>query len=797
MKNKEIAEREVILSNFIPYTSQVGDRIVKTRDGAYLTTWQLEGIPFETTDEIDLINRHDSLNQLLRGLKGKVSIWSHRIRRKVADELEINYEQEFVKDMAEKYYQSFTDSKMMTTDMFFTLVYKPNSAIPENPFLRLFSGQALRKKDEIINQDIEAIKTLEELIKLIDSALKKFNIIPLNTYLDQNGNLCSMQLEFYGYLINGQFQKVAIMDSSIHKYLATSRLFFGSEKLEIRTAESSIYGAILDLQDYPSMTRCGILNGLLYSEFEYIETQSFSLLDRPSAKEALEVQRNQLISAEDAAGSQIDALDLAIEQLIDGQFVLGEYHYSLVVFGENPEKATKNLADARTILNEAGFLASSVDLVADAAWFAQLPGNWKYRPRSAKLTSRNFLGLSSFHNFEIGKRDNNPWGESVTILKTPNGSPYYFNWHSSPKDENSFDKKTPANTTIIGMTGSGKTVLELFLLLMSLKYKPTIVFFDKDRGAEIAIRALGGNYRCFKRGVPTGLNPFQLANTEGNILFLVELVKSLIPRELEIGEEKLLDNSIRQLLEFENKSQRRLAILAQMVQPLKENLLKWSQGSQLAWVLDNPEDTVDLSKGYFFGFDDTDFLDSPEILAPVTMYLMHLTNNLIDGRRFIYVMAEFWKRLQLPVFAEFAGNKQYTIRKQNGFGIFDTQSPAQILGTPYVAALVEQSATQIFLPNPKADYDDYVKGFKLTESEYQKIKTLGETSRQFLIKQDGRSSVVYLDLEGMNEVLDILSTTSDNVELLDEIRLVYGDNPKEWLPIFKQRLEKKRSMKLN
>ena len=135
-------------------------------------------------------------------------------------------------------------------------------------------------------------------------------------------------------------------------------------------------------------------------------------------------------------------------------------------------------------------------------------------------------------------------------------------------------------------------------------------------------------------------------------------------------------------------------------------------------VLDNVEDKIDLSQGHLFGFDDTAFLEDKDILAPVTMYLLHVTESLIDGRRFIYVMAEFWKRLALPEFTDFAVNKQFTIRKQNGFGIFDTQSPAQILKTPHVAAMVEQCATQIFLPNPKADYHDYVEGFKVTEMEY-------------------------------------------------------------------------------
>ncbi|MDR2031364.1 MAG: hypothetical protein LBP86_03700 [Azoarcus sp.] len=49
--------------------------------------------------------------------------------------------------------------------------------------------------------------------------------------------------------------------------------------------------------------------------------------------------------------------------------------------------------------------------------------------------------------------------------------------------------------------------------------------------------------------------------------------------------------------------------------------------------------------------------------------------------------------------------------------------------------VLSQTATRIFLPNPEADRDDYVNGFKLTEREFQIVKELGEKSRQFLIKR--------------------------------------------------------------
>ena len=799
---KKLASREVGLADYVPFSAHVTPSIIKNRDGCYLATWRLEGIPFETTDTQELNIRHEAFNQLIRGLPLGTALWSHRIRRRQEDRLSTNYSEAFARETAERYYDSFAGYRMMANEFYLTVVYRPElqRVAPSSGLGRILGARPIRKLEAIERDELEALKVFREIVHQIEAGMKPYNMARLEGY-EQNGQQYSELLSFLGYLLNGVWQRVPMRREAIASYLPVNRLFCAEEHLEIRTPDQVRYAGVLDLQDYPEYTMPGSLDDLMREPYEFIETQSFTILSRPDAKTVMERQTRQLLATEDAAGSQIAAMDQALDELISGRFAYGEYHYSLVVFADSLDEVGKSLAAARSKLNDGGFQAALVDLVADAAWFAQMPGNWRYRPRAANLTSRNFAGLSSFHGYLTGKRDGNPWGEAVTLLKTKNASPYYFNWHGTPDEEDSTDKKAPANTMIIGMTGSGKTVLELFLLTMSLKYHPTVVFFDKDRGAEIAIRALGGNYRCLKRGQPTGFNPFQLEPNETNLRFQEVLVASLVPRHLTPAENTELNRAIRQVSRMP-LNLRRLSIVRQQLQNTSEDcisahLAKWcADGSgQLAWVLDNPTDTINLHDGRIFGFDDTDFMEDPEVLGPVTMYLLHLTESLLDGRRFIYVMAEFWKRLQLPVFADFAVNKQYTIRKQNGFGVFDTQSPAQILKTPHVAAMVEQSATQIYLPNPRADFDDYVQGFKLTENEFETIRSLGEASRQFLVKQGHRSGVVQLELGPLGDLLDILSTSLDNVEMLDGIRAEVGDDPQDWIPLFKERLLARRSQR--
>ena len=102
--------------------------------------------------------------------------------------------------------------------------------------------------------------------------------------------------------------------------------------------------------------------------------------------------------------------------------------------------------------------------------------------------------------------------------------------------------------------------------------------------------------------------------------------------------------------------------------------------------------------------------------------------------------------------------------------------------------------TQIFLPNPRADHDDYVQGFKVTESEYRIIKNLGEASRMFLVKQGHGSAIVTFDLGSMPDMLNILSGTTENVALLDKIREEVGDAPEAWMPLLHARIAARRRL---
>ncbi len=791
---KSAAAVQVPVSDYIPFGTHIAPNVIKLRrSGDYVATWRLDGIAFETQDPADVSASKEALVNLLRGLNGgKLALWSHKLRRQVHERLDAEYENAFAQRLADDYAGTFDQHRQMRTELYLTVVYRPNVGAIPNIFGNLFGGNR-RTLDDIRARDREALDDLADVAKMVEKALDAYSPQRLTTF-ERGPVVYSGMLSFFGYLVNGVWEDIPLRRASIDQYLPTSRLHFGDNngRVQIVHPSGQRFAGLLDIADYPKWTESGIGNAVLYADYEYIETQSFSILNRRDAQSALERQRGQMHAAEDASESEIAEITEALDDLVAGQIEVGEYHYSLAILSEDQQSLGKAMSDARAAMqDQAGFKMSIIDVVPEAAWFAQLPGNWNLRPRAAMLTSRNFAGLSPFHNFATGKRTGNPWGEAVALFQTPSGQPFYFNFHVSPAGRNVEGEALAGNTFICGTTGSGKTVLQTALLSFSMKFRNLrAVCFDKDRGMEIGLRALGGEYRALERGEPTGFNPFQMEATEENIQFCERLVRLLAGGELSARQENEISQAVRTVMgDHVRREVRCLSLISQNLavsgeESLQDRLRKWLRGNTLGWVFDNDADTLNFGASRIFGFDYTEFLDDPEIRTPVMAYLLHATEALIDGQPFIYIMEEFWKPLTDEHFSDFALDKQKTIRKQNGLGVFVTQSPSDVLGHRIGKTMVEQSVTQIYLPNPRADRDDYVDGFKLTEAEYEVIRHLGETSRTFLVKQGSKAAICCFDLSGMTDLLKVISGTTENVARLDQIRAVHGDDPAAWLPIF-------------
>ena len=148
-------------------------------------------------------------------------------------------------------------------------------------------------------------------------------------------------------------------------------------------------------------------------------------------------------------------------------------------------------------------------------------------------------------------------------------------------------------------------------------------------------------------------------------------------------------------------------------------LESWIRPDQKGWLFNNREDKFSLS--HIFGFDMTKVLDDPVIRTASLLYIFHRLEELLDGAPVMLFLDEGWRLLDDAVFSYFIKDKLKTIRKQNGIVGFGTQSAADIVRSQAANTLIEQTSTNVFFPNSKADDESYKKAFQLSDREIRWI----------------------------------------------------------------------------
>jgi type IV secretion system protein VirB4 len=775
--------RELGPETFIPYVRHV-DEVTITLDSRVLMVMiALEGVSFETADILDLNALHRDLNTLYRNIADeRLALWTHVIRRRDSRYPEGTFSTPFSARLNDRYRERMIREDLFRNDLYLTILYSP-ARDPAEKAARLLSRLRKARRNDL-ELDEDALKQLGDKVIDVTAGLKRFQPRVLSLY-EHDGLLFSEVSEVLHQIVGGRREPVPLTEGRIASAIYSDRVIVGREAIEIRHEAESRFAGILSFKEYPARTRTGMLDSVLTSPFEFILTQSFAFASKADARVIMGRKQNQMVSSGDKAASQIDELDSAMDDLESNRFVLGEHHMTLSVFAASMKTLTDNLAKARASLTSGGAVVVREDLGLEAAWWAQLPGNFGYRARSGAITSKNFAALSPFHSYPTGQKDGNEWGAAVALLKTVSGSPFYFNFHYGDL----------GNTFVCGPSGAGKTVLLNFMLSQLEKHDPHMVFFDKDRGGDLFVRAAGGTYLPLKNGNPTGCAPLKALDlTPENKVFLARWVGKLVgsaTRELSVTELRDIASAIDGLADLPT-AQRTIGAFRTFLdntnpEGIAARLRRWERGGPLDWVFDNDIDDIGIG-AKFIGYDMTDFLDNEEIRSPLMAYLFHRIEQLIDGRRIIIVIDEFWKALQDEGFRDLAQNKLKTIRKQNGLMLFATQSPRDAIVSPIAHTIIEQCPTQVFLPNSRGDHGDYVNGFKLTEREFELIaRELSVESRRFIVKQGHNSVVAELNLNGFDDELAILSGRTANVELAEAIRAGVGDHVEEWLPIFHQR----------
>jgi len=772
---------------YIPYACQIDAETIETRSGMLLQVIQVEGIHVETKNDAEMLYQKELRNTLLKSI-GSPSLGLQVITRRSKSKIKLSSAglTGFAKALNDRW-QAIQESKDYYVNEWYIAVFKKP---PQGNVLSLIDlVNSISKNFNQRARDSyrqEQLKSLTKATDQIINTLHDYRCRRLTLVKAGDKHISEIQSFLYE-LINLEKRQLALVKQDLSSYLSSKRLFFDKQTGTValrNNAHAVIYATIVSIKNYDPSSAPWVLDRLLDIPGELTICQSFLFLDKQVARKTLTDQQIKLRQSDDSIGTTSESINDARDDLSMGKTLLGKHHYTVLCQAASRQALDSLVGQIEAVLSGVGIIGVREDRGIEMAFWAQLPTNTAYIARRATISTVNFASFANFHNTYSGNCHKLHWGEPIVILETVSGAPYYFNFHVADV----------ANTILIGPMGSGKTLLELFLVALSMRLGGHAVIFDKDRGAEIFVRSQG-SYGVIAPGFQSGMNPTQMDESPTNRYHLSQLVKKILTLKGELlteSEEEKIHHAVNALFKIP-KAMRRFRDLAPLLGIRKNGSIRarfdaWINDGEYAWVFDNDEDTLSFTHP-LIGFDMTHVLDDPMIQAPIFMHIFFRIEQMLDGRRMRIVVAEGWKPLQDATFRAQIEDWSSTPRKKEAFMILDTQHVDQIASSPIGSQIVQGSATQIFFANPEADEEQYCGKFNLNQKEFNIIRSLDKRSHFFLLKQGGKSVVVRADLTGMTEQIAVLSGRAATVKILDSIRQEMGDDPHHWLPVFYQRVK--------
>ncbi len=779
-------EREVSMADFIPYEHHWDKETIVTKKGELMQIIKIDGFSFETADD-DVVDMKKMVrNSLYKSMaEGTFSMWFHTIRRRQSVYPAGKMPKGFAQYVDDKWREKQNSKSTFINELYISVIRKDDvkGAAKIQNVLEGIENRTNKDAESIKFQEMH--KELRESVYRVLATFRDYGARVLTTTMGEFGPM-SEPLEFLGRLVNGgNGQPMMVPTIDIAHYLPTSRLYFGSRAIEIRSAAGARFAAIVSIKEYAPSTAAGIMDAFLQMPFELIISQSFAFANRQANLGAMQLKQRRMKNSNDLAVSQVQEITDALDLTMSGRIAFGKHHLTIMCLEENLNALESAVSLVIAELVNVGINPVREKLILEQCYWAQLPANADFIGRPSDINTLNISSFAAMHNYPVGKIAGNHWGDAVTVLGTTSGTPYFFNFHA----------RDVGHTTIIGPTGAGKTVLMNFLCAQAMKFNARIFMFDKDRGAEIFVRALDGVYTHIDPGKKCYFNPLQLDDTPENRSFITEWLSTLVAiNEEPISADDLhivqraVDGVFR--LRKEDRVLRNIAAFFGIGGPgtIASRLSQWHSDGRFARIFDEAEDKVNFKNSNVFGFEMGDVLSNRACLVPVLLYLFHRIQLSLDGTPTVIVLDEAWALVDNKIFSVKIKDWLKTLRKLNGMVIFATQSVEDAVGSSISDTLIQQTATQIFLPNPKAT-EPYRKAFMLSEREFNLLKNTDIGTRYFLVKQAKDVVVARVDLSGMEDVVSVLSGRAETVGLLDEIRAEVGDNVKDWLPIFTKRVK--------
>lgn len=778
-------EKTIHEPDFIPYACHYDAETLITKNGELMQTIKIVGFSFEMIDS-DHVDLRETIREAVQAGPNSPSfaVWFHTIRRRKNLSPGGEYTEAFPRHLHDAWNRYNDWQHKYINELFITVIREGETSRINTPqrFLRgLAIERDVRAREENLQEmhrELQAA-TGRMLAKLEDYGARKLRIF------QKNGVYYSELSRFLGKILKLHEEEVPVGDVDLSQQLATHKVSFGYDALEVRAPDDSRrYGAVLSVKEYHELSLVAIDQFLQLPE-EFIVTQTMDFIEPIKALRTYKQQYHMTELSRDERLARLSGLEDIVQSMKGKPTDYCEHQVTIFLIADDLKHLTRYIENTVDVLSSLGIVVVREDLRLEEGYWSQLPGNFSFLKRLKPINTARIGGFANLSNYPAGKLSDNHWGPAVTVFHTAAQTPYFFNFHNGES----------GHTSIIGPFGSGKTVLLNFLLSESRKFNAKLFFFDYQRNSEVFLRALGGQYQSVSRNNPAlTFNPLQMQDTPVNRNFLALWLEAVICEfdgtHLNPTQEGYISQAIDTLFQ-QPQEERHLAHLAHLLEredpALSARLAPWLGQGPRAGIFDHAQDTLNFSGKPVFGFEMADIVEDWHSIPAVMLYLLHRVTMELDGTPTIIVLDEAWNLIDNPYFAPRIQSWLDAISKRNALVIFATESVENASRSAMSGEVFSKIATQIYLPNRHPDMA-YRSVFGLQPNEFQLIGMMSSEYRHFMLKKGEESIVAQLDLAGLENALHVLSGNEQSRAVMEEVITAHGSAPEHWLQAYFERM---------
>ncbi len=742
---------DVIESDFVPYACMFDPHTIVTKNGELLQTIKVVGFSYEAVAH-EPVELRDTIRRAISAHipTNEYAIWFHTLRRQRSLKMDGDFPDPFSQSVNDAWNEVNQWERTYVNELYVTIARECESASigGTKGFVRgLIPNREIKERNAYLDR---AFSELDKVCGDVLGTLKQYGAKRLGL-VERDGVAYSENLEFLEKLINLEERAMPVPQEDLSEYLTSGEITFAYNAMEVRTYEGKRrFATILTIKEYKEASLEAI-DRFMQTPCEFIVTQCFDFINAKEALSNYEEQKELTRISGDDELSDTTELTAILASNRHRPTDFGQQQTTLFIIAPSVKELEASVLQLREALSEIGIVSIREDIKFEECYWAQLPGNFEFVKRLRAINTQHVAGFANLNNFPAGSSQGSHWGPPVALFYTAAKTPYFFNFHHAET----------GHTSIIGPNGSGKSVLINFLVAQSRKFHPRIVYFDATHSAKHFLEAIGGQYHSVTQGDLT-INPFLMPDTAANREFLSLWVATLIDSQGEhITQEmmQLFARVIEQMYtspEIERSLSSLITLVGRENSDFAEKLSVWKTGAHSGWI----HDTIDKIRlrHDVIGFDISEIIKRPDIRIPVVSYMLHRIGlTLTPERPTIIVLDEGFQILENPIFGPRLGHWMHYITKHNGIVITATEEIEAAAALHVTPSVLENSVTQIFMPNDFPSMEAYIARFQLSEEEFRYVGGMNKDERHFLLKRGNESIIGEMNLAGLDDIVRVLS----------------------------------------